>query len=382
MRGWAHDHDLTRLAKSTRFMLQIYCTLSVGPRKTRSIMSNENDATKPPHFQPALPWPHSNRALGIILLGIGAVAALLIGGSPISPLANINPWFFPACVIALMMMTGVLLVGLSFTRRPVPTPWRLTELLVIGALLVAGYLGATYLTAGGWASEYAFKFGPAEYVATIVLLLTIIVVIAHGSRVRAFGMALLGILLALIGTDVNSGLVRYTFGIAQLADGIEPGIVMLGLLVVADGLLCLVSPTRFVNSYTRLMAVTFFERLSGPLPLPVGLLLRVVAICAVGAACFWVHSANNEVWDVGLVLALGVFGIACKLFGWNRYMLYAAFNAGPHIEEHVRRALILAKGDPTVFLQRPISAALLALVCVLLLARPVRRMVSGRSGKL
>jgi TctA family transporter len=380
--GGLHDDDLTRLAKSTRFMLQICCRLSVGPRKTRSIMSNQNDATKPPRFWPALPWPHSDRSLGIILLGIGTVVALLIGGSPISPLANFNPWFFPACVIALLLMTGAALLGLSLTRRPVPMPWRPTELVVIAALLMAGYLVAAYLTAEGWASEYALKFGPAEYVATIVLLLTIIVVFAHGSRVRAFGMALLGTLLALIGTDVNSGLLRYTFGIAQLADGIEPGIVNLGLLVVADGLLCLVSPPHFVNSYTRLMSVTFFDRMSGPFSVPVGLLLRVVAICAIGVACYWVYSANNEVWDVGLALALGAFGVGCKLFGWNRYILYAGFGLGPHIEEHLRRALLLAKGDPTVFLQRPISASLLVLVCVLLLARPIRRMVSGRAGKL
>jgi TctA family transporter len=345
-------------------------------------MSNAIDAAKPNRLRPALPWPRSDRALGIALLAVAGIAALLIGGSPISPLENINPWFFPACVIALLMMTGVILIGLSFTRRPAATPWRPKELVGIAALLIAAYLTATYVTAGGWASEYALKFGPAEYVATLVLLLTILVVVAHASRVRAFGMVLLGILLALIGTDVNSGLLRYTFDIAQMADGIEPAIVMLGLLVVADGLLCLMSPTHFVNSYTRLIVVPFFDRISGPLSVPLGLLLRVLAICAVGSACNWIYSANNEVWDVALVLAFGAFGIACKLFGWNRYMLYAAFNAGPHIEEHVRRALILAKGDPTVFLQRPISAALLALVCVLLLAGPVRRMLSGRARKL
>jgi TctA family transporter len=345
-------------------------------------MSNENDAAKPTRSGPNLPWPHSDRVLGIFLLVVAAIAAFLIGGSPISPLANINPWFFPACVIALLMLTGVALVGLSFTNRPGPAPWRLIEMLVIAALLMAAYLIATYLTAGGWASEFAFKFGPAENVVTIVVLLTIVIVMAHASRVRAFGIALLGILLALIGTDVNSGLLRYTFGIAQLADGIEPGFIMLGLVVVADGLFCLVSPTHFLNSYTRLMALKFFERISGPLSVPVGLLLRVLAICAIGAVCNWIYSLNDEAWDVGLVIAFGAFGIASKLYGWNRYILFAAFNSGPHLEEHFRRALILAKGDPTVFLQRPISATLLVLVCVLLIARPVRRMVSARSGKL
>jgi TctA family transporter len=357
-------------------------TFSDGPRMTQSLTSNKNDAGDTTHVRPNLPWPHSDRVLGVVLLGIAASAALLIAGSPVSPLANINPWFFPACVIALQMLTGVVLVGRSFSCRPEPTPWRLTELVVVAALLMAAYLVATYLTARGWASDFAFKFGPAEYVAIIVLLLTIVIVIAHASRVRAFGIALLGIFLAVIGTDVNSGLLRYTFGIAQLADGIEPGLIMLGLVVVADGLLCLVSPTHFLNSYTRLMALKFFERISGPLSVPVGLLLRVLAICAIGAVCNWIYSLNNEIWDVGLVLAFGAFGITCKQYGWNRYILYAAFNYGPHLEEHFRRALILAKGEPTVFLQRPISASLLALACLLLLARPVRRMLSGRSEKL
>jgi Tripartite tricarboxylate transporter TctA family len=381
--GGLHDIGVTPLAKSTRFMLQVQRPVVGQPGKTRSVMSNEYDAANPTSVRPNLPWPHSDRVLGIFLLVVAALAALLIGGSPISPLANINPWFFPACVMALLMMTGAALVGRGFVSKPGSAPpWRTTELAVIAALLMAAYLVATYLTAGGWVSEFAFKFGPAEYVATLVLLLTIVIVIAHASRMRALAIALLGILLALVGTDVNSGLLRYTFDVAQLTDGIGPGFVMLGLVVVADGLLCLVSPPLFLNSYTRLMALTFFERIAGPLSLPVGLLLRVVAICAIGAACSWVYSLNDEVWDVGLVLAFGVFGIACKLFGWNRYILYAAFNAGPHIEEHFRRALILAKGDPTVFLQRPISAALLALVCLLLLARPVRWMVSGRAGKL
>jgi hypothetical protein len=368
--GGLHDSDVTALAKSTRFMLLAY-----GQAVRRVQKDNVDHVTRKSCGEAA-------RVLGVFLLVVAAIAAFLIGGSPISPIANINPWFFPACVIALLMLAGAVLVGLSFTSRPAPAPWRLTELVGIAALLMAAYLIATYLTAGGWASEFAFKFGPAENVVTIVVLLTIVIVMAHASRVRAFGIALLGILLALIGTDVNSGLLRYTFGIAQLTDGIEPGIVMLGLLVVADGLFCLASPTHFVNSYTRLMSGKFFERISGPLSVPVGLLLRVLALCATVAVCSWIYSLNDEVWDVGLVLALGVIGIACKLFGWNRYILYAAFNSGPHIEEHFRRALILAKGDPTVFLQRPISAALLALVCVLLIARPVRRMVSGRSGKL
>jgi TctA family transporter len=346
-------------------------------------MSNETNATTPVSAGPSIPWPNSDRVLGMLLLVVAAIAVLLIGGSPVSPLSNINPWFVPACVIALLLMTGAVLGWRSSASSTgTARPWRTAELAWIATVLIAAYCVAAYLNLSGWASDVAFKFGPAEHVAICVLLLTIAMVFAHSSRARAFGMLLLGLQLGMIGTDVNSGLLRYTLDFEQLTDGIGPGLVMLGLLVVPDGLLCLASPAYLVNSYTRLMSGRFFERMSAPLSGPVRLLLRVLAICAIGASCSWVHSLNDEGWDVGLVLAFGTFGIACKLYGWNRYILYAAFNFGPQIEEHLRRALLLAKGDPTVFLQRPVSASLLALAILLLLARPIRRMVSRRAGTL
>jgi TctA family transporter len=346
-------------------------------------MSSENDATTPPRFRPELPWPHSDLVFGIVLLGIGSLAAFLTGGSPIGPLARMNAWFFPACIIALLTVTGAGLVWRSYRRQEGPAPvWRLTELVIIVTPLIALYLIAANLTVRGWATAVAVKFGPAEYVAVIVLLLSIVIVMAHASRLRAFGIALLGIMLALVGTDINSGVMRYTLGFAQLADGIESVVVMLGLLVVADSFMCLVSPTHFVNSYTRLMSGRFFERIADPLSVPVAILFRVAAICTTGAACSWLYSLNNEIWDVGLVLVFAAIGIACKLYGWNRTILWAAFNLGPQIEEQLRRTLLLAKGDTTILLQRPLSATLLALACLLLLVRPVRQMVSARAGKL
>src|SRR4030095_8410208 len=68
--------------------------------------------------------------------------------------------------------------------------------------------------------ELAFKFGPAEYFSLMVLGLIGAVVLASGSLIKAIAMIVLGLLLGLVGTDVNSGVARYSFDIPELADGI------------------------------------------------------------------------------------------------------------------------------------------------------------------
>ena len=82
----------------------------------------------------------------------------------------------------------------------------------VATLILAAF--ATPLT------ELAFKFGPAEYFSLMVLGLIGAVVLASGSLIKAIGMIVLGLLLGLIGTDVNSGVPRFTFDLLQLADGI------------------------------------------------------------------------------------------------------------------------------------------------------------------
>ena len=66
----------------------------------------------------------------------------------------------------------------------------------------------------------AFKFGPAEYFSLMVLGLIGAVVLAHGSLLKAIAMIVLGLLLGIVGTDVNSGVARFAFGIPELTDGI------------------------------------------------------------------------------------------------------------------------------------------------------------------
>src|SRR5215813_10475902 len=67
----------------------------------------------------------------------------------------------------------------------------------------------------------ALQFGPAEYFSLMVCGLIAAVVLARGSVIKAVGMVILGLLLGLVGTDVNSGARRFNFGMMGLADGIE-----------------------------------------------------------------------------------------------------------------------------------------------------------------
>ena len=78
-------------------------------------------------------------------------------------------------------------------------------------------------------AEVAFKFGPAEYFSLMVLGLIAAVILANGSVVKALGMVLLGLLLGMIGTDVNSGVARFSFDIPELTDGVEFAVVAMGM---------------------------------------------------------------------------------------------------------------------------------------------------------
>jgi len=83
-------------------------------------------------------------------------------------------------------------------------------------------------------AEVALKFGPADYFSLMVFGLVAAVVLARGSLIKAIAMTCLGILLGLIGTDVNSGVIRFAFGQAELADGIGFVALAMAFFGIAD----------------------------------------------------------------------------------------------------------------------------------------------------
>ena len=70
-------------------------------------------------------------------------------------------------------------------------------------------------------ADVALEFGPAEYFSLMVLGLVASVALASGSLLKAFTMIVLGLLLGLVGTDVDTGTQRFTFDMPEMADGLD-----------------------------------------------------------------------------------------------------------------------------------------------------------------
>jgi putative tricarboxylic transport membrane protein len=83
-------------------------------------------------------------------------------------------------------------------------------------------------------AELALKFQPADYFSLMVFGLIGAVVLARGSLRKAIAMVVLGLLLGLVGTDVNSGVMRFTFGIPALVEGISFVALAMGMFGIAE----------------------------------------------------------------------------------------------------------------------------------------------------
>jgi len=79
---------------------------------------------------------------------------------------------------------------------------------------------------------------------------------------------------------------------------------------------------------------------------------------------------NRSLLDVGLLYAVGAFGIAMRVFGIPLVPAVLGLVLGPMAEQQLRRAIAISEGDLTVLATRPISAALLG-AAVLILAAPL-----------
>jgi len=105
-------------------------------------------------------------------------------------------------------------------------------------------------------SQLAFKFGPAEYFSLMVLGLIGAVVLASGSLIKAIGMIILGLLMGLVGTDVNSGVSRYAFDVPELSDGIGFVSIAMGVFGFAEIMMNLEQKEKresFLNKVTTLI---------------------------------------------------------------------------------------------------------------------------------
>ena len=82
--------------------------------------------------------------------------------------------------------------------------------------------------------------------------------------------------------------------------------------------------------------------------------------------CIGTYSVGNSVFDVWVMLLFGALGVFFIKVGAEPAPFILGFILGPLMEENFRRAMMLSRGDPMVFLERPISALLLAFALALL----------------
>jgi TctA family transporter len=116
-------------------------------------------------------------------------------------------------------------------------------------------------------------------------------------------------------------------------------------------LMLLVLNLPLIGVWVRLLSVPY--RLLYP---------AILLFCAVG-----IYSLQSSVFDVYLAAGFGLLGYVLMKLGCEPAPLLLGFVLGPMMEENFRRALTIAKGDPLVFITRPLSASLLAVAAVLLL---------------
>jgi len=450
--------------------------------------------------------------LGVLL---GTMIGVLPGLGPIATIAMLLPATYALPPIAaLIMLAGIyygaqyggsttaILVNIPGESSSVVTAIDGYQMARRGragvALFTAGFSSffagcvATLVLAAFAAplAQVAFKFGPAEYFSLMVLGLVGAVVLASGSLIKAIGMIVLGLLLGLIGTDVNSGAARYSFDIPELTDGIGFVAIAMGVFGFAEimnnleqkekretfldkvtslwpskedfkrmmpsilrgtgiGSILGVLPgggaplaafaayslekktskhsaefgkgaiegvagpesannaasqTSFIplltlgippNAVMALMvgAMTIHNIQPGPqvmtsnpalfwgliasmwignlmliilnLPL-IGVWVKMLTIpyrhlypAILVFCCIGVYTVNNTNFDIFMTAIFGIAGYLFFKLGCEAPPLLLGFVLGPMMEENFRRALLLARGDFTVFLTRPLSLGLL-----------------------
>jgi TctA family transporter len=344
----------------------------------------------------------------------------------------------------------------------------------------------------------ALQFGPAEYFSLMVCGLVAAVVLAHGSLIKAIGMVALGLILGLVGTDVNTGIRRFNFGMTGLADGIEFVALSMAIYGIAEVATNLEQPeeTSIVSGAIKnlwptlkdlrhctpaILRGTFLGSLLGVLPgggallasfaaytlekkvakpprefgqgdirgvaspesannagaqtsfvpmltlgipsnptmammigalmihgiapgprvmtdrpdlfwgviasmwignlmlivlnLPmVGIWVRLLRVpyrflfpAIIVFCCIGTYVIGNNRFDIFVMAFFTIFGYLAIKLGCEPAPLVLGFVLGPMMEENLRRALLISRGDPMVFLQEPLSAAFLVAAVLLLL---------------
>ncbi|MYM56356.1 tripartite tricarboxylate transporter permease [Thalassovita mangrovi] len=100
--------------------------------------------------------------------------------------------------------------------------------------------------------------------------------------------------------------------------------------------------------------------------------------------CVGVYGISNSITDVWATLIFGVIGYVLRLFRFEPAPMLIGFILGPMMEEYFRRAMLLSRGDPMIFVERPGSAFLLGagLLLLVLTVVPIKKIVQRLKGRL
>jgi len=474
-----------------------------------------------------------NIALCLIGAMVGTLVGVLPGVGPLATIAMLLPITFGLPPVgALIMLAGIyygaqyggsttsILVNIPGEASSVVTTLdghqmarkgRAGPALAIAALgsFFAGCVSTVLVAAlGAPLTSVALQFGPAEYFSLMVLGLVFAVVLARGSVLKAIAMIIMGLLMSMVGSDIETGQSRMAFDVPELSDGIGFVVVAMGVFGFAEimrnleqessrsvvhakltglmptwpdlkaasgaiirgttlgsilGILpgggaviaafaaytfekkVSKDPSRFgqgaiegvaapesannaaaqtsfiplltlgipPNAVMALMvgAMTIHGIVPGPqvmtkqpelfwgmiasmwlgnlmlviinLPM-VGVWVRllrvpyrmlfpaIIIFCAIG-----VYSINNSAFDAVMTALYGVVGYWLVKHDFEPAPMLLGFVLGPLMEENLRRAMLIARGDPSTFVTRPISGGLIALA-VLLLVLAVLPMIRGK----
>ena len=170
-----------------------------------------------------LPLTFAMKPVAAILMLAGIYYGAQYGGAICSILLNL-PCHPPHAVTCLdgypltRQGRGGAALGVTMLASFVGASFGIIEMMFFAPVLVA----------------LAFRFGPADICSLMLLGLLAGSTLAKGSPVKGVAMTVLGLLLGLVGTDINTAEQRFTFGILNLADGVEIVALALGIFGVAE----------------------------------------------------------------------------------------------------------------------------------------------------
>ena len=309
---------------------------------------------------------------GLLCAAMGMLFAWAASWYSLGTAQQMGPGYFPLLLGALLTVLGGLVVfkALVFETedggRMGSRAWRPVVLALLVHALVGALLGGMdRLGWLGWlqgmtpwtnlspafsgsdmvtqlVGRLAPTFGAAQTCALFVLGLACAMQWGAGPLLKSLAMVVLGLLLGLVGTDADSGMLRFGWEIPVLSNGL--GIIVLALWAWLPRL-----PHR--NFYPALLLLSAL------------LLLAVLGL----------YSRSHSMLEIGLLWGFALAGYGFYQLGLSSAPLLSGFVLGPVLESSMRSALQQSQGDWGVFVTRPASVAMLLAALGLLVLMPGRR---------